>query len=113
MLMIIVSFVLSVAPVMAQEHSHEGEVGRYYEKWMRPDNRNMSCCHDQHCAVVEQVRREDGGWMMLRTKDQQWLFVPNAKIENYRDDARDSPDGRSHLCSSGTLVFCGVLGDGM
>ena len=100
-------------PTFAQEHSHEGEVGKFYQEWHRPDNRFMSCCNNLDCAAVSHVRRVNGQWEFQRTSDDVWVIVPDSKIENYVDDAHDSPDGKSHMCSSGELVFCAVLGNGM
>lgn len=98
---------------IAQEHTHEGEVGAFYFKWMQPANRMISCCNNQDCAAVSQVRHTNGQWEFLRTQDGAWLIVPNNKIENYANDARDSPDGKSHMCSNGESVYCAVLGNGM
>lgn len=109
----IVALLSSVAQVLSQEHSHEGEVGKFYQNWMRPDNRFQSCCNNQDCQAVSHVRRTDGQWQFQRTIDNVWVVVPDSKIENYSKDARDSPDGKSHLCSNGELVFCAVLGNGM
>lgn len=98
---------------IAQEHTHEGEVGKFYFSWMRPDNRKISCCNNQDCAAVSHVRHINGEWQFQRTIDSVWVTVPDSKIENYVEDARDSPDGKSHMCSNGEYVFCAVLGSGM
>lgn len=105
--------------VLAQDHSHEGEVGRFYEGWKSPNNRmpdgsrNISCCNKQDCAPVENVRRFDGQLQMQRKSDGQWLTIPPEKLEHNYDDARDSPDGFSHMCSMHGNVYCAVLGSGI
>jgi hypothetical protein len=110
----VIGIVCWAVPVHSQEHNHSGAVGRFYETWMKPENRLQSCCNKQDCAPVRNVRRINGQWVMERESDGEWVIVPDSKIENYaKDNPRDSPDGRSHLCSSATLVFCAVLGDGM
>jgi|SRR6185295_15036275 len=105
---------LSVMPLMGQErHSHDGEVGQFYMRWMQPGTRTVSCCNNQDCEVVEQVRRFNGQIQMLRKSDGQWLTIPPDRLESNHDDARDSPDGRSHMCSRFDNVFCAVLGSGI
>jgi hypothetical protein len=104
----------ATAHVYAQEHRHpgvtyDGATAQFYETWMRPDMPNVSCCNLQDCAPVRHVRqRPDGRWSAQREIDGQWLDVPPEKIEA----GRDSPDGRSHLCSIGTTVLCFVVGVG-
>lgn len=99
-------------PVMAQEHSHEGTVGKFYENWKMPGPRTVSCCNRQDCEVVEHVRRVNGELQMQRKSDGQWLTIPKEKLESNFDDAYDSPDGQSHMCSVGDNVYCAVLGAG-
>lgn len=101
-------------PARPQEHSHDGEVGRFYENWKMPGvtPRTVSCCNQQDCADVEHVRIWNGELQMQRRSDGRWLTIPKEKLESNFDDARDSPDGRSHLCSVGGNVYCAVLGSG-
>lgn len=110
-------FILATTPAMTQEHRHPPEHAalhlEFYDRWMRPDNRSVSCCNRVDCAPVKEARRINGVWMMERESDGEWMTVPDSKIENYRDDARDSPDGRTHMCSAAAMVFCAVLGSGM
>lgn len=98
-----------------EEHSHDGEVGRFYEQWLVPGviPRVTSCCSRRDCDIVEHVRWVDGVLMMQRRKDGAWLTVPREKIESNFEDARDSPDGQSHMCSRGGAVYCAVLGSGI
>lgn len=80
----------------------------FYSSWMRPSNPNESCCNKQDCAPVTKVRRVGDRWEAQREKDGAWLVIPPHAIEQ----RRDSPDGRSHLCSRGVTVFCFVAGSG-
>lgn len=98
---------------MAQEHSHEGTTGRFYERWMMPGPRTVSCCNKQDCAPVEHVRRWNGELQFQRKRDGQWLTIPPEKLESNFDDAYDSPDGFSHMCSNFDNVYCAVLGSGI
>lgn len=98
------------------EHMYLHE--QFYTNWNRPDMRDQetgdrkhSCCNNLDCAPVDRIEyRADGTVWALRTKDQQWVKIPEAKIESNQIDPRESPDGRSHMCSSGSMVFCFVLG---
>src|SRR5262245_10003862 len=68
---------------------------RLYSNWTMPDNPGVSCCNVQDCAPVEQIRVRNGKLEALRSHDQKWLIIPPGKVEQ----DRDSPDGRSHMCS--------------
>jgi hypothetical protein len=92
-------------------HGHEaipGAVWTFYETWMRPDQPGVSCCNRLDCAPVAEVRHINGRWSARRKSDGKWLSIPPEKVEHNRD----SPDGRSHLCSMGEAVFCFVVGSG-
>lgn len=109
----IVAAFMVTAPACAQEHYHGSEVipgvvGRFYETWMRPDSPSISCCSRMDCDAVEEVRNVGGQWRAKRRKDGIWLSIPPQKIETNRD----SPDGRAHMCSLGTQVFCFIVGSG-
>jgi len=108
-------FFVLISVALAQEHSHEGEVGRFYENWKVPGviPRSVSCCDKKDCAAVEHVRKWNGELQMQRKRDGRWLSIPREKLESNFDDARDSPDGQSHMCSNGENVYCAVLGDGI
>lgn len=97
----------------AQEHRHGDEIipavtGRFYETWDRPDMPGVSCCNRMDCAVVGGVRRVNGRLQAFRKKDGVWLTVPPEKVEHNRD----SPDGESHMCSLGAVVYCFIFGTG-
>jgi hypothetical protein len=81
---------------------------RFYSNWMRPDQPYISCCDRRDCAPVTKVRRIGNHWEAQRENDGVWMVVPPQKVEQ----RRDSPDGRSHLCSRGQSVFCFVPGAG-
>ena len=101
----IMLFSASLYPLFGQGHTHEGAVGKFYQEWMQPDNRSVSCCHDKDCAPA-QSRLVNGRWQARNSDDEEWLDIPTRKIET----ERDSPDGRSHLCKlqshHGTFVYC-------
>ena len=96
----------------AQDHRHPPEHAaiheRFYSNWMRPDMPRVSCCNKQDCAPVRHARQVSGRWQAQRESDGAWLDVPPEKVEQNRD----SPDGRSHLCSIGMTVICFVAGIG-
>jgi hypothetical protein len=97
-------------PALGQHmHGHEvipDSVGRFYSNWDRPDQPGVSCCNLLDCAPVSEVRHANGRWSARRARDGKWLSIPPEKVEQNRD----SPDGRSHLCSMGEAVFCFVPG---
>jgi hypothetical protein len=101
-------FLYSVDITKGQEqpgHTHHGAAGKFYQSWMQPDNRAISCCHDQDCAPA-QSRLVNGKWQARNSDDEDWIDIPARKVET----ERDSPDGRSHLCKRssqwGAFVYC-------
>src|SRR5258705_9687636 len=91
--------ILAVSSAIAQEHHHPPQDQtiheRFYSTWMMPDNRNISCCHNVDCSPAE-TRLENGHWIARKVGDEgDWITVPPQKVEH----DRESPDGRSHLCS--------------
>ena len=112
----IIAIILAMAAAAGQDHDHNSEIGRFYERWLMPNEglpRATSCCNNQDCAAVDGVRRQGGMLQMRRKIDGQWLTIPPEKLESNFDDARDSPDGFSHMCSRGQSVYCAVLGSGI
>ena len=114
--------ILAVSSAIAQEHHHPPQDQtiheRFYSTWRMPDNRNMSCCRNVDCSPAE-TRFENGHWIARKVGDDgDWIAVPPQKIEH----DRESPDGRSHLCSRrinwpwtlklglGDSVFCFIPG---
>lgn len=81
---------------------------KFYSTWYMPDQPTKSCCNNQDCAPVSEVRFVGGHIEARRVSDGQWLRIPRNKMELNRD----SPDGNSHLCSFGPAVYCFILGSG-
>src|SRR5258708_6101273 len=97
--------IFAVSSAIAQEGHHPPQDQaiheRFYSTWMMPNNRTMSCCHEQDCSPAES-RVEDGNWVARKIGgDGDWIAVPPEKIE--RD--RGSPDGRRPLCNRGGWAF--------
>lgn len=82
---------------------------QFYSGWYQPDNPAASCCSNRDCAPVRHVRRVGNRWEAQRESDGEWFVIPQHKIEQ----RRDSPDGRSHMCSLRYSVLCFVLGSGI
>lgn len=116
------SLVLAASSALAQQHQHPPQDQaiheRFYSTWMMPNNRAVPCCSSQDCSPAES-RIEDGHWVARKIGgDGFWTVVPPARIEH----DRESPDGRSHLCSRridwvsqlglGEVVLCFIPGAG-
>lgn len=109
--------ILLLTPSYSQEHKHPPQDAliheRFYSTWMRPDNRDASCCDKQDCYPTE-VRRVKGHWEAKRREDGQWVAIPPEKVEN----DRDNPDGNNHVCMTppdehnNSTVFCFIVGGG-
>lgn len=86
---------------------------KFYNSWMMPDNRAISCCHDQDCRPAE-ARMVNGQWMARQDGDDgDFTPIPPNKIET----ERDTPDGRNHLCGRRNsphdfTTFCFIAGAG-
>lgn len=109
---------LGVAFAQEEHRGHKPEHmelhNQFYSTWMMPDNRAISCCHDEDCEPAE-AHQENGVWYARKVSEAEsypeYIRIPENKVE--RD--RDSPDGRSHICgrrygfSNGNMsmsVFC-------
>lgn len=120
-----VSIIFAASFALAQQSHHPSQDQaiheRFYSTWMMPDNRSVSCCDNQDCSPAES-RIENGEWVARKVgRNDSWTVVPPEKVE--RD--RESPDGRSHLCSRritwpwtsklglGEAVFCFIPGTGL
>lgn len=110
---LVILLFLSIPHARGQEHEHNSDTGKFYQTWQQPPNRTVSCCNNQDCEAVDHVRRWNGQLQMQRKSDGQWLTIPPERLESNHDDARDSPDGRSHMCSRFDNVYCAVLGSGI
>jgi hypothetical protein len=64
--------ILAVGPAIAQEGHHPSRDQaiheRFYSTWMMPQNRNVSCCHNEDCSPAE-ARLEDGNWIARKVGD--------------------------------------------
>ncbi len=100
--------------LLVQAHAHEGIVGDFYASWMRPyasmgqPRRTISCCHQKDCHAAE-VKRGVEGWS-FKGPQGNWISIPEERLENNQPDPRDSPDGLSHVCYTGWVVVCAILG---
>ncbi len=116
-----VALMFCVVAAFAQEpHKHRPQDlaihHKFYKTWMMPDNRGVSCCHDDDCQPAEARKLSNGQWEARQEGDKgNFTPVPPAKVEQ----DRDSPDGRNHLCgrrygfAGGEFtVFCFVVGQG-
>jgi hypothetical protein len=110
--LVLALFLMCVTQAWGQEragHTHEGALGKFYQTWMMPDAPKVSCCSDQDCSPAASRFVNDKWEAQV---DDQWVQVPESKIEQ----ERDSPDGRSHICGrkgwNGFTVFCFVRGNG-
>jgi len=99
----------------ADGHTHEGAIGHFYQSWMMPSNRAISCCHEQDCSPAEAYQK-NGQWFARKQHDLgEFTPIDPQKVET----DRDSPDGRSHLCgrrygfnNNNFSVFCFIAGAG-
>ena len=115
-----VALMFAVVAALAQEpHQHRPQDlelhRKFYQTWMMPDNRAISCCHDQDCQPAEARQLPNGQWEARQEGDTgSFTPIPAKKIEQ----ERDSPDGRNHLCgrrlgiSADFYVYCFILGNG-
>lgn len=96
---LIILLCLVACPVLAQDHSGHRKQDmpnhlKFYNSWMQPDNRSVSCCHDKDCRSAE-AHMKNGQWYARQDGDDgDFTPIPPQKVEQ----ERDSPDGRSHLC---------------
>ena len=71
--------ILAVGPTIAQEGHHPSRNQaiheRFYSTWMMPQNRNVSCCHNQDCSPAE-ARSENGDWFARKVGESDWAYVP-------------------------------------
>jgi hypothetical protein len=111
---IVLLFSIKITVAQHSGHRHQDmELHRkFYNTWNMPDNRAISCCHDQDCRPAE-ARMVNGQWMARQEGDDgDFTPIPQHKIET----ERDSPDGRNHLCGRrdgrNFTTFCFVAGAG-
>jgi hypothetical protein len=99
----VVLFVIGIIGIVAafadEPHKHRPQDldlhHKFYKTWKMPDNRAISCCHDDDCQPAEARQKSDGTWEARQEGDKgNFTPVPPRKVEY----DRDSPDGRNHLC---------------
>jgi hypothetical protein len=95
----------------AQEHRHgdrviSSEAGKFYQGWMKPDNRMESCCNRMDCEETE-ARFQNGRWSAFSRLQNRWIDIPATKVER----EREVPPG-AHLCESPAGVLCFGAGGG-
>jgi hypothetical protein len=119
-MVVCVLWLIATWPAKAEEHNghrpQDMELHhKFYKTWMMPDNRAISCCHDEDCKPAE-AKQIDGKWYARQEGDQgNFTPIPAHKIEQ----ERDTPDGRNHLCgrrygfnTGDFTVFCFIFGNG-
>ena len=116
-------------PASSQElhqHTHDGEVGHFYQTWMRPGDfglgiphRKNSCCNEKDCHPVEGryvPEGPEGGTVLEIRVSGRWVKVPRDRIL-----PEPSPDGGTHACysdpapfmtetSGGLIIRCVMIG---
>jgi len=108
-----VAYAASISLAFAQQHVHpdatyEGEIARFYETWMRPDDVTKSCCNKMDCAPsIAHYDRLSGKWSAWSKRSNGWIAIPSDKIERQRD----MPLG-AHLCEAPSGVLCFGVGSG-
>jgi hypothetical protein len=116
---VIVLVVLASAVLADEPHKHRPQDlelhHKFYKTWMMPDNRAVSCCHDDDCQPAEARQLPNGQWEARQEGDNgNFTPVPQRKVEF----DRDSPDGRNHLCgrrygpAAEFTVYCFIAGAG-
>jgi hypothetical protein len=93
---------------------------KFYSTWMMPDNRRVSCCHDEDCSPA-QAKKVNGTWFARKTDNDEWVQIPQNKVDIGLADSPDVPDARALLCgrkfaggfgADVFTVFCFTAGQG-
>jgi hypothetical protein len=92
---------------------------KFYKTWTMPDNRAISCCHDDDCQPAEARRLPNGQWEARQEGDKgDFTPIPPRKVDMGLPDSPDAPDARAHLCgrragpTSDFFVYCFIAGQG-
>jgi hypothetical protein len=121
---VIAVLVVLAAKAFAQEpHKHRPQDlaihHKFYKTWMMPDNRAVSCCHDDDCQPAEARRLPNGQWEARQEGDKgDFTPIPPRKVDMGLPDSPDAPDARAHLCgrragpTSDFFVYCFIAGQG-
>jgi len=116
-------FMVPFPHAYGQDHKHppqdEAIHLKYYRTWTMPDNRKVSCCHDEDCFPA-QAKNVNGTWFARKDDTEDWVEIPRNKVDIGLPDSRDPPDSRAHLCgrkytfqgASNFTVFCFTAGAG-
>ncbi len=58
--------------------------------------------------------KQEGGFWYYRDDifTHTWRQIPPGRLEHNWNDARESPDGQSHVCFNQMYTLCAVLGSG-
>lgn len=111
-------FLVVLLVATAQHYHRPQDAGiheRFYMTWLRPNHRmtngqrSASCCNLQDCHPTE-FKHSNGHWWAKTNDGRNIIFVPEDILEHNQPDARESPDGRSHICVRANQVVCAVLG---
>ncbi len=92
-------------------NAEEARTYAFYKSWKRPPDRMMSCCGGEDCHAVD-VKQENGHWAFFDKLQGLWRRIPDDRLEHNFADARESVDGRNHVCYNTMYVLCAVLGSG-
>ena len=115
--LLLVAIYLAVSTVLAQEHQHPPQDQaiheQFYKTWMIRPEQTSSCCSSQDCAPAE-VREIEGRVQARSSISGDWVTVRKERIEQNYSDARESPDGRNHLCYNPNIyqALCFTYGSG-
>ena len=117
-----VGLVLILTGSAFAQHVHPDEtitdqrVGKFYETWMKPGARNVSCCSSKDCYAAPIRKSTTGGGLEYFHKwSQKWAHLPASVLEHNQPDPHDSPNNENHVCAAewnAAVVYCAVLGSG-
>ncbi len=107
--------ILSAWPAVAQDgHTHEGDVGKFYQTWRMQPLRTTGCCGNTDCRTAIETKKVGDRFEVLvfdpDLAKPKWYVVPNGQWEDRQEDPRESPDGRTHVCINAGRVICAVRG---
>lgn len=72
---VLVALMFAVVAAFADEPHHHRPQDleihhKFYKTWMMPDNRAISCCHDDDCQPAEVRKSSNGQWEARQEGDQ-------------------------------------------
>lgn len=138
-MLILVLFMATIYKAKAHEHmagesTEQARVIEFYKTWHRPKgdfsmtHRVGLCCYaggdSQDCfpvlaqrtnekGIIEVTPDVSGATTMVQARygGKWWPLIHNIE-EDKQPDPRESPDGRSHMCVTDSVVLCYVAGAG-